>query len=192
MPLIQNPGPARKLMRGLRLTHLPDAVLAPEMVGVVIVDDYSESLDELARNSAGSHNQPAVAGQQSNVYILAEVQGQYFILDRIIVRASAATDISIIAPNVILTPLSTAKGQFRDLALPGRPAADMGRFSGAAPAGIRVHQLHFSVDAIVLDVSYTLRLRPGEAQAPICVSTASVNVALDVSFDWREFSLPLI
>lgn len=182
-------------MRGLGLTHPPDSILAPELVGVILVEDYSKELDELTRAAAGSITQAAVAGQQSNCFIMADDGAEFFVLDRIIVRADITTDISVIVPNVLLAPLTTAKGQYRDLALIGRPQAEMGAFTGAAPAGIRVHQLQIQPTVLgvnILDVDYTLRLRTNETQAPICISTAQQQVALAVSFDWREFSVPPI
>ncbi len=200
MALIQNPTPTRKLQRALRLTELPDAVLAPELVGVFIVEDLSGPFAEESRGCAGSITQPGVGGQfPMGVLTRVGAPAAYNLtVKRIMVSAASGTFAAIVVgmptAGVIGLTASDDTG-FTDFQLPGRPSSQLGFDT---PVALPAHRRLYAFDLIASRLAIietdirigTIGEAPGTDFTSLMVASITASVGIRVSFDWVE-SVPL-
>jgi len=189
VPLIQNPSPVRKLQRGLRLTELPDGVLAPEIVGVILLEDYSDPLSDISRGCYAATRQVAVAAEFSLITLqLAGTPAPYdLVVSAVHFVTNGVALVSIMAPTVALAGLTTLGGQFADRTIPGQPTSTFGRDTQAAiPAGRRFFQTRVAAEdpqRIPLDT----RLGDGELGADSLMFVSdTANIELVAGFEWSE------
>lgn len=192
MPLIQTPGPGRKLQRGLRLTELPDGILAPEIVGVILVEDFSAPLSDLQRGCMGSTDVGPVAAENP---ILALVRvgapPQYDLkVSRCWFSTPTTQRVIVGVPTAgILGLTATPNTQFTDFSLVGRPTS---QFATDTQIGLPAHRSIF--DGLVLAdtiVQVSLSLKIGAFNEPpsltsIFIGGLTVNTNLVGGFEWVE------
>lgn len=195
MALIQNPTPTRKLQRALRLTSLPDAVLAPELVGVFIVEDLSEPLSEESRGCMGS---ATVVGVTSQFSFAALVRvGAPASYDMV---CTAVNFSAIGSPSSVIVGLPTAGVvgltvstdiSWVDFSLPGQPSSQIGFDTALAlPAHRRLAA--FSMPANE-NIRLPLNVRLGTFSGPgglnqtaIIVASLFSDTTIRVNFEWTE------
>ncbi len=192
MALIQNPGPTRKLQRALRLTELPDAVLAPELVGVILVEDLSAPLTDIERGCHGAVNRAAVAAENS-IIVLVRV-GAPAEYDLKVTEIFFTTDttqlIFIRVPTVAVVGLSVAPNTtFTDQNLPGRPTSQLASDTQVAiPAGRNIwigRVLANTPVRIKTDIRIGTIGR-GEDLTSIMIAANAQNNELTGGFVWTE------
>jgi len=192
MPLIQNPAIGRKLQRNLRLTQLPNGILAEETVPVILVEDYSAPSNEIERGCMGAANQAPVAAEQSIVaLVLAGVPALYTLtVTKVTLSSDVNVTASIIAPTeatVGLTQVSNT--HFTDFSIPGRPASFLGKDTavGGVSGGMVMWQERVLADTPVV---VPVRIVVGGEFASLLVEANGNQTRLAVSFEWTE-SVPL-
>jgi len=189
MALIQSPIPGRKLQRGLRLTHLPDSVLAPELVGVVLVEDYTAPLSDLSRGCMAGAVQAATVAEFS-ILVLQRVSSQYdCTVTRLYFASPTAQIIRVRAPSVLVVGLTGVAAAFRDFNNVGAPTSLFGRDTQVAiPAGVELIRAHIPADTpTFLDVNIRLGLEADRAGASqIMIAGESANEILSGGFEWTE------
>jgi len=190
VPLIQNPSPTRKLQRGLRLTHLPDGVLAPEIVGVILLEDYSKPLGDLERGCLGSVSQAAVPAEAS-VSTLVRV-GNPATYDMVVhgVSINTVADATVLVryPSQGLVGIVvTTDTQFTDRDLPGRPASQLGSFTGAVAISAATiwRGTILANTPTWVPIEGRLGPVPGDRNSVI-VQMAANNLLLNCSWAWTE------
>jgi len=191
--LIQTPGPGRKLQRGLRLTALPDSILGPELVGVIIVEDFSAPLSDISRGCVGSEG---VAGAAAEFPVISMVRvGNPAPYEQVItaVHFSSAADqiIRILRPSAaVLGIVISSDTGFTDFNLPGRPTSQLGSFSAVAiPAG----QILFSLEILAgvfyrIPVDIRMGTVAGFGNALLIVGLTPQTV-IRGGFEWTESDL---
>lgn len=193
MALIQTPGIGRKLQQRYRLQELPDGVLAPEVVPVVLVDDLSAFLEETERPCLGTAFVSATVGQFSQVaYISRGTKGTYkSVLRGVLVSVGAATDIIIrrASPTIAWTIFVTESftRTFQEFGVAGLPQDFIGAAANAAlEAGtdfVRVQMPANTPRYIPLNLSLA---GPRFTNRAIMVAAATVNIGCRCTFYWTE------
>ena len=187
MSLIQRPDVARKLQRQYGLQRLPDAVLAPEVVAVTIVDDLSSG--DLSRICYGRSIQVAVAGQNSVVSFSAQNSGTLCRLTDLWVRCNAANTSCQFRRESAgsLAGIVTAHNnkRFSDFSIPGQPSLEVADGSNVGlPAGL-IMGVYETTGTGTEHVPFEVTLDPGQDDAFFIVANA-VNVTLEVMACWIE------
>jgi len=192
MPLIQNPTTGRKLQRGFRLTELPDSILAPEIVGVVLLEDWSAPLSDLERGCMGGELQVAVAAEFGVIAIVRvgapatydlQVSGVWW-------SSNATGNIRLIVPTGGLAGFTiSANTSFTDQNLPGRPSSQL-IFDTAVgiPAGrniIRTRALANTTYFFPLDIRIGT-IGQGADLTSLAVVAETNNTDLNAGFYWKE------
>lgn len=190
MSLIQNPTISRKLQRALRLTGLPDSILSPETVPVVLVEDLSAPLGDESRGCYGSGNQGGVAAENSLVaLVLRGIPASY---DLVVTHIDISTDTSqfirIIRPTVTLSGFTVLATQFADFSLPGSPTSVLQRDTAVGiPAGIVIKQFRVLADTSH-PVPIAIRLFGADTLNAILIAAETVNTSLQANVEWTESS----
>ena len=190
MSQIQTSDQARKLQRGLRLTSLPDSILAPEIVGVIILEDYSKPLIGTEFGCSAGTTRGAVAAEFSQV-ILRRPNAQIRVkVLRVFIGASSAQAILISIPN---TPpggfTELASRVFNDLEVPGRPSAFFGSDTAIAiPARRDMYSIRVPADqSIVVTLDIDLGAPGvGNGDTDVLFANTVVNTSLSVGLEWVE------
>ncbi len=191
MALIQNPGPARKLMRFLRLTTPIDSVLAPEMVGVVLVEDLSAPLGDQSRGCMGSLNIGAVAAEFPLIALVrVGAPAAYdLVVSECHFSVSASSQVDIILPTAGLTGLAAGATSFTDFEIPGQPTSQLGGDTQVAvPAG-RILWGGLVLANTIYRVPLNLRIGTvgdGVGLSSVFVVGRAVNTKLRAGFTWDE------
>ncbi len=191
-PLIQDPTTPRKLQRGFRLTEMPDGILAPEIVGVVLLEDWTAPLSDLSRGCMGSAVAGAVAAENALV-VLTRV-GAPARYDLIVTEAyfnsTTSGTIALAIPTAGVVGLTTSgNSTFTDLELPGRPTSDLGFDTQVAiPANRSIRRY-----AVIANTTYRIPLNmrlgtigKGADLTAIMLVAESVNTQLRAGFSWTE------
>ncbi len=192
MPLIQSPTIGRKLQRNLRLTELPDSVLAPEIVAVIIAEDLSAPLGDQERGCMGSVTVQAVAAENSIVVLTrAGAPAGYDLRVTAVSWTSPVTQlIRLTMPTVAVTGLVlTTNTGFTDFTLPGRPTSPLGGATPVAtPAGRILFQGRIEQDTTFrLPVDIRLgTIGDGNDFTSLMVVAVTANTVLRASFEWTE------
>lgn len=192
MPLIQNPALGRKLQRSLRLIELPDAVLAPEIVGVVLLDDLTGPLSDEDRGCAGISGVAPVAAEFAIVTLIRVGAPSAYDLKvtRVHLWSDTTQTIRIAVPTVAITGLVVSGNtSFRDFTLPGRPTSQVGGDTQVLiPAGRELYTIRVLADVTVF-VDVDIRIGtigdPGDLTG-LMVAAETANTRLNAGFDWTE------
>lgn len=188
-PIIQTPTIARKLQRSLRLTGLPDSVLAEETVSVILVEDLSAPLTDESRGCYGVGNQGGVAAENSLVaLVLVGIPASYnAVITKIEVSTDTPQSIRIIRPTVGLAGFQVLATQFGDFQIPGAPTSVLQRDTSAAgiPAGVIIKQLRVLADSPI-SIPVDIRLFGANLLNAVLVGAETVDTALTVGFEWTE------
>lgn len=192
--LIQTPEISRKLQQGLRLTGLPDAVLAPEIVGVILLEDYSRNPGDIARGCMGATRRAPVAAEFSMMALVRVGDPPTYDLLATECHFSTDTDqiITLDIPTAELTGMATTTGtSFTDLGITGRPTSQVQTDTKAAIPGSRTIR-RYSVLAnttyrVPLDIRIgSIGIAGGLNSIVMVCQTA--NTALVGGFNWTEAS----
>jgi len=192
-PLIQDPTAGRKLQRGFRLTTLPDSVLAPEIVGVVILEDWSDPLGDVSRGCAGTETRGAVAAQNPHITLVRVGLGNPYelVVTRLWFSSTTTQQIAIVQPSALAGQVASANTSFTDFRLPGRPASQLGTLSqvGLTP-GRQLFSGVFLANTINrLDVHLRLgTFGDGVDLTALAIVGQTVNSTLHGGFEWTESS----
>jgi len=196
MALIQNPSIGRKLMRALRLTSLPDSVLAPETVPVILVEDLSAPLSDVERGCMGADDESAFAAQNSiGVLVRVGAPASYDLtVTAVHFSSPTAQAVRLIVPTAGVVGLTvSAQTSFTDFNIAGRPTSQMGRDTQiGVPAGRILGQY-----LILADTHYRIPVNirigtigQGDDLTSLMIAALTVNTDLTFGFEWTE-SLPL-
>jgi len=192
--LIQNPSIGRKLQQLLRLTSLPDTVLSPETVPVIVVEDVSDPLLGDGLGCMGNHNQGPVVGE-FGIVVLTRVgaPARYRLkVSKVHIATSTTQTMVLSVPTVVLTGLTTSDNtSFRDFDLPGRPASIIGTRTIAAVPFLRVlwQGPVANGQPVVLDVNIDIgTIGKGDDLTSLMISAGTVNTRLFGGFEWTEDS----
>jgi len=187
MALIQNPTIGRKLQRSLRLTELPDSVLAVETVPVILVEDLSAPLSDEDRGCAGNARVGPVAAEFPFVGLRKTSEQYDLVLKRIWVSSNASGSFIVTRPAAAVAGfVTTTDTGFTDAQTPGRPSSQVITDTGVALiAGIEFYRFPVIVDEnIIID----LDMRVSGIGDSILVQNLTVNTFMNVAFDWVESS----
>lgn len=190
MSLIQTSVIARKLQQFLRLTELPDSLLAPDVVAVIVVEDLSDPLTGDARGGVGVTRQNAVVAENSMV-ALTRVSNQYRLtLNKIFINTDTAQLISVIAASPPLTGMTPSiNTSFTDMKTPGRPSSILSLDSKVAvPPGRQLWRSRILASTPVT-VEIALDVGAPDDELPltdVVVVGEALNTALTVGFAWTE------
>lgn len=192
MAIIQNPAISRKLQRGLRLTGLPDAVLAPEIVGTILLEDWSKPLSDIDRACMGSAGVGAVVGEQG-IIVLVRV-GAPAPYDLVVTEAwfSSTTTQQVIlgVPTAGVSGLSVSGNtSFTDLELPGRPASQLAIRTIAVLPANRVIFDGEVLASTVLHIPLNLRIGTigqGDDLTSLMLAAGTANTLIRGGFKWVE------
>jgi len=196
MPLIQNPNIGRKLQRNLRLTELPDSILAPEIVGVVLVEDASAPLGDEERGCMGATNIGPVA-LENPILALVRVGAPAaydLTVNEVHFSTNTAQVITVSVPTAGIAGLSVSGNtSFSDFELPGRPASQLGNDT---QVGVPANRILFEVNALA-DTLYRIpvdirigTIGLGSDLTSLMLAGITVNTDLFGGFSWVE-SAPL-
>lgn len=187
MALIQRPAITRRLQRALGLTSVPDGVLAPEIVGVVIVEDLSRSLDaEEIRPCMAGADSVALAGERSHITISRRSASVEVVCTGVTFSSPVTSHFQLILPTALVTVV-VPRGQFNDRTLPGRPSSDVG--VGTLVAGVTGNRI---LELVVLandPVHIPLNIRlgaPGDPSSQVSVQVDAFNQLVRGGFTWVE------
>lgn len=188
MALIQSPSIVRKLMRSLRLTSLPDGVLAPETVPVIIVEDLSDPLSDVSRSCGGAVNRAAVAGEQSHIGLIKTSDDYDLIVTDIFLSGTANQSLEIGLPLENLLGLTTSgESAFLDRDTPGRPSTIIGSDTAAALPSHTAIWRGIVLGNTIYHLKVKIRLGgdlPGRRS--IMILANSTNTILEGGFWWSE------
>ncbi len=194
MPIIQNPSVGLRLKKFLGLTHLPDAVLAPEVVATVLVEDLSGGT--LLRKCMGGVNEGGTPGNISlvalrNTPALGSPRDVQVRVTRAIITAADSTQrVDVHITGAPLGALTAGVKGFADNDLEGFPASEVGSTTPAAPPASRLLvPLDLTVSVpFVLDLDYLLGALgiARDFQNSIFVASSSLDTRLKVAWFWEE------
>lgn len=192
MPLIQTSDQARKLQQGLRLTTLPDSVLAPEIVPVILVEDYSAPLLGTSNGCTGAIVVAAVAANIS-LAVLRRAASVRVNVRRVIVSTATTQQIQITMPTSLVTAAIATDKVFTDFATPGRPSTvfEADNTGVGIPAGRILYRFRVLANTTYqIDMDVLLGhpdIAPNFFQ--FMINGTIVNTDLAVSIDWIESPL---
>jgi len=192
MALIQDSAIGLRLKNFLGLTHLPDTILAPEQVGVIIVGDISAGGG--GRGAQGGTLAGPTVAERSSVSLSSPVAAgnlrPKILVNRVMLSTETTGTVLLQFTGAAYTPdtISASKG-WEDLDFSGPPSAQLGndtRDDAALPTRavfLRVRVLANTMYDIPLDMSLGSRT----FQNHLIVSHTTDNVTLHCSFQWTEF-----
>lgn len=187
--LIQSPDIGRKLQQGLRLTSLPDSVLAPETVPVILVEDYSQPLIGTSFGCTGAVNVVAVGGEFSFITLERRPQMRCK-AGRVNVSTQTNQILTIGAPTVDLTGITLSNSKsFTDFSVPGLPSSLFGFDTAVAlPANVNLYLWQALAGTryeflLGLDLGNPDRQTGGTS---LIIGCNTVNTTLTGGFDWVE------
>ncbi len=192
MALIQNPSIGRKLQQLLRLTSLPDTVLSPETVPVILVEDVSDPLLGDGRGCMGTARRNAVAAENAIVVLVrVGAPASYRLKVTKVWFSSPTTQRLILAVPTAgvlgLTPSGSTS--FRDFNLPGRPASQLGTDTQVAiPARRDLWSgLVLANTTIVLPVNIDIgTIGQADDLTSLMIVANTQNTDIDAGFEWVE------
>lgn len=191
MPLIQNPNITRKLQRALRLTELPDGILAPEIVGVILVEDVSAPLSDIERGCLGATNLQADVGEFPLIALIKVGDPSPYdaVVKQVQVTCVNNQRVQLCRPLVPLTGLNVSPDtSFEDFNLPGRPTSQLNTSTVAA---IPTRVVLYDIDLIAnttLFIDLEIRLGPVDGAGSTGIFIVGFNAAgiLRGGFKWTE------
>lgn len=192
-PIIQDPTTSRKLQRGLRLTSLPDGILAPEIVGVVLLEDWSEPLGDVSRGCTGVGAIGATALENSHITLVRVGLGDPYdlVVTRLWFSSTTTQEIRVMQPTALSGQSAQTNTSFSDFSIPGRPTSQIGALSQVGVvAGRRLLSARVLADTTYrFEVKYRLgTFGDGVVLTALVIAAATVNTDLFAGFDWTEAS----
>jgi len=190
--LIQSPDIGRKLQQNLRLTELPDQVLASETVAVIVVEDLSDPLLGTALGCMGSVRRAAVAAENSIVVLTRVGSPATYSLKvtKVFISSPNAQIVTLAVPTVGVTGLTlSGSTSFRDFNTPGRPSSSLGSDTTAAvPAHRNLFQGRLTADTpLILKVDLELgTIGQGDDLTGLMVIAETQQTDLIAGFEWTE------
>ena len=190
MALIQSSSIVRKLQRALRLTGLPDSILAPETVPVIVVEDLSAPLVEESRGCYGVATQGSIVAENGIcALVLRGIPAPY---DLVVTKVSFTTDttqiIRLIRPTVTLAGFTIVPTNFADFGLPGAPTSILQRDTAVGlPAGVDIKRYFVQADTVV-EIDLNIRLFGADLLNILAIGAETVNTVLIACFEWTESS----
>ena len=190
--IIQSPDIGRKLQRQLRLTELPDSLLAPDVVPVILVEDLSAPLVGTAFGCVGAEIQSSVVGEFPMITLTAFGPYQCTVR-RLNLSANTTMILTIAVPTVSLVGMTTSPNtSFNNQGIAGRPASILGTDTKVAiPARRDLYVMRllantvweFEVDIDLAGSNDT----PGEVPGSnIMIFSEVANTAISAGVDWVE------
>lgn len=190
-PIIQDPTTGRKLQRGLRLTSLPDSVLAPEIVGVVLLEDWTAPLSDISRGCTGSARVGGVAAEIGHVTLVRVGLGNpyEFVVTRLWFSTETAQRIIVRQPSALAGQTPNTSTSFTDFGTPGRPTSQLGTLTQVGMSAGR----NLIIADILADTLYQfdVNIRIGTfgdniVLTGLFIAGETVNTSLSAGFDWTE------
>lgn len=196
MPIIQNPTIGRKLQRALRLTELPDSILAPEVVATISVEDLTAPLSDIERGCAGSLDIGGVVAEFPlfGLVLVGNPPSYDLKVTALTISVSSDTILRVArARQAILGLTATTDTGFTNFGIPGRPASQLG--SDTVAVLPTMDQLfRFRVLAST-PVRVPLDFRLGGPDPVtnfsnvLLVIAGATNIIMTGSFEWTESEL---
>jgi len=194
MPLINNPSLGLRLKKFCQLTALPDSVLAPEIVGTILLGDLTEgATDRLCMGSrsiqaaggqfplVGIRNQPA-AGAPRDVAVR---------VTRIWVTTDTTQLITIAFTGAGLGAWSQGQKAFLDLDQVGAPSTEVGGDGEVAePADARLAEIRLLANTVLeFPINFLMgTVNAGLFQNSLFVFGFTADTNISATFAWTEFS----
>jgi len=186
VPLIQSPNIARKLQRSLRLTELPDSILAPEAVAVILVEDLTDPLGDIERGCAGAAGVAAVAAEFGQIVLSADTANIDVVVTKMWAASLVDTTIRLSRPTVAHTGLTGLATTFRDFSTPGAPTSSFATDTKAVlPAHVTIKRIEMLANTNV-ELLLDFRLGPLLVDNSIMLSGENANTVIRGGFEWTE------
>lgn len=188
MPLIQDPTIVRKLQQSLRLIALPDALLAPEIVPVILVSDLSAPLADIERGCSGADEVGAAVGEFS-IITLTRIGGartaDVTITGVTMGTRSTQTMLFVVFTAAVVGLALSGQTSFDDLELPGRPTSRLGTDTQVGLPGNRViHRVRLLADT---SVRIPMKIRLGNIdQGTVGIVGLTQNTGIFGGYEWTE------
>lgn len=196
MPLIQNPGPGRKLQRSLRLSGLPDSILAPEIVGTILLEDLSAPLTEESRGCIGMVQASGLVAENAIVALVrVGAPAPYELtVTKLLISTPTSQEVRVIVPTAGVFGLAVSTStSFTDFELPGRPSSQLGSDSQAGfPTGRNLFRFTMPGDEL-LQIPVNIRIGTigvADELTSIVIGAVTQQTILRAGFEWTE-SAPL-
>jgi len=190
VPLIQTSEQGRKLQQGLRLTSLPDSVLAPEIVPVIIVEDYSAPLLGTSKGCTGAVVIP-ISALNFSLVVLRRPTSIRVNVNRVIVSSATPQQIQITMPTALPVTAAIATDKvFTDFNTPGRPSAVFQGDNTSAvilPGRILYRFRLLANTPAVIPMDILLGHPDVDPRfSEFMINTTLINTDLAISLDWTE------
>jgi len=190
--IIQSPSIGRKLQRLLRLTSLPDSILAPETVPVILVEDVSAPLDDIERGCMGVGSNGAVAAE-NGIVVLTRVGAPATYDLRVTefwVSSPTTQNLILGVPTAGVVGL-TASGNtsFTNGEIAGRPTSQLGFDTQVA---VPAHRVLWE-GQVLADTTFRMKIDHrigtigiGSDLTSLMIAAATQNTLMRAGFKWTE------
>lgn len=199
MPLINIPGPGEKLRTNYALNQPPDPTLAPEIVPVVIVDDFSDP-GASGRDAMGFISHTAAAGSQPVIALVANAtSSRRYIIKRITAVSNSNDTLIVSFPLGVTGLVEQLTRSWKDPrgVEPGRPSLFTGAGNSAAltVTGNRIIaqiglQTQLGTTVRLEDLGIVLQAQPPAGPSfygrTLLLSTLVAAQGLHVTVEWNE------
>ena len=195
MPIIQVPDIALKLYRRFRLESVPDSLLAPETVPVVIVEDLvGYNITGAERECRGSSGQAATVAEYSISGLVNFNPNAGIRVTGVWLTSTTAQLMTLLRPTAgIVGMVNSTDKSFMDFRIAGEPQASVQKQAIVAlPIGRALWQLSvLATTPIYIPLDVTLKkseVSPMGAMPDraILAMTTVANTNLDVCWEWTE------
>lgn len=192
--LVQDPSIGRALQRSLRLTSLPDSLLAPEIVPVILVSDLSEGtpFGDVERSAAGFATIGAVAAENGHISLRRPGAGIEVIIKKL------TFDIGSPAARIVFGTIGAAipggttaspETAWQDFNIAGKPSAvlEQGTVLNAALPAIDIMWEWIIPANTTRSMNVNIRLGvPGTVRETFWTHCATVNQTHRMGMEWIE------
>ena len=189
MPIIQVPDIALKLYRRFRLESVPDSLLAPETVPVVIVEDLSDFMVEGGGRPCMGATDVAPVAAQVGYAVLGNVAEQTRVrVSHVNIDVQTAMQVLVIAHTQTAITITPGSKAFLDRRVRGNPQSLIGfGASVVPPVGITIWN-NWVLARAPTRIPIGMLLGSGEfaGNSRIVVRAVTVNVAMRIGFEWIE------
>ena len=189
MPIIQVPDIALKLYRRFRLESVPDSLLAPEIVPVVLVEDLSEYMVEGTGRRCMGHTTVSAVLAERGFAILGNVGEETRVrVSHVTMHVNTPTTIDILAHTQTSIAIAPGTKAFLDRRVRGAPQSTIGFGAEAVPpVGIIIWSGSLtSKDPRRIPIGMLLGSGEFAGNSRIVVIAANENVGFSVTFEWVE------
>ena len=195
MPIMQVPDIALKLYRRFRLESVPDSLLAPETVPVVIVEDLvGYNITGGERECRGSTGQGAIIAEFALSGLVNFNPNAVIKATGVWLSSTTSQLMTLLRPTVGIVGMTNSSDKsFMDFRISGEPQASVQRQSIVAlPAGRAMWELRILAETpIYIPLDITLdrsEVSPMGAMPDraVLVACSVANTNLFVSWEWTE------